>query len=329
MNYYIECTNFKRFFSVPCSVAEKYLKLASSDAIKVLLYILSTDTSNFTSEDIMKATGLDSIYKVDDSIIFWKNANVLIENNNSMSGVETNKNTTTDIAEKKDEKVKQLSPQKALAVKYSPKDIALIVDKSDDLKFLMDSVQSVLKRPINYTEQGGLINLHQYYGLPSTVILMLVDYCNQIGKSNIHYVETIAKSWCEEGITTHEAAEAELIRMIERNTFENKIKNAFGITNSLTPTQKEYISKWKSLDMSLDMITYAYEKCLDNINKLSFPYINRIIEGWESNGYKAREDVIETQKKSKSDNKDSDVHSYDLDEFYRMAINNTPDFKGE
>lgn len=321
MKYIIDNKPFRKFFIVPCCVVDKYLKLASSDAIKVLLYILNSDKNDFTTEDILLETNIKDSNIVDEAIIFWQERQIISVNDNSYISA------TAEKQEDKQSDIKNIPIKKSSTVKYSPRDIANIVEKSDDLKFLMQSVQSVIKRPITFAEQNSIINLSEYYSLPATVILMLIEYCNEIGKANIPYVEKIAKSWCENGIVTHESAEAEIIKMIERNTFENKVKKAFGISNNLTPTQESLITQWNSLGLSLDMILYASEKCLDSINKLSFPYINKILQSWAKNGFKVREDVISQMKIEKPEEANS--NSYNLDEFYQMALNYTPNNKGE
>lgn len=320
MKYIIDNKPFKKFFMVPCCIVDKYLKLASSDAIKILLFILSSEKTDFTTEDIIKETNIKDSNTIDEAISFWQEREV-ISVNNSDKPIETPK------PEIKQPPAENVAVRKTATVRYTPRDLARIVENSDDLKFLMESVQSVLKRPITFTEQNCIINLFEYYSLPATVILMLFDYCNEIGKANVHYVQTVAKAWCENGIITHEAAEAEIIKMIDRNSFAGKVKKIFGITNNLTPTQEKMIANWNTLGLSLDMITYAWEKCLDSINKLSFQYINKVLLSWTKNGYKVREDVVAQTKKEKP--KQENSKSYDLDEFYKMALNYTPNNKGE
>jgi len=214
-------------------------------------------------------------------------------------------------------------------VKYSPKDIEKIVNKSDDLKFLMDNAQVILKRPITYTEQSSLINLHEYYGFSVGVISMLFDYCEQLGKANIAYIEAVARSWFEKDITTHEAVEKEIIRLIDKNSLENKISTMFGLSTKLTTKQKEFIDSWISLGLSLELIEFAYEKCVDSLNKLSFPYINKILITWVDNGFKTKEQINSENPKAKKDIQNKKEHSYDLDEFYKLALNNTPTFRGK
>lgn len=324
MDYTIKPKQFKRFFNVPCQVAEKCLKIADGNFIKVLLYIFSCDETSLTSEEIAKATNL-SVSVVDDAILYLSNDAKLIDLANQKQEIVTSPSPSPQ----KEEIIQnKLIKKSASSTKYPPTYIKKAVEGSDDLKMLMDSIQSVFKRPITYTEQNAIINLYEYYGFPASVILILIDYCNNIGKSNVHYIEKIAQSWNENGIMTHEAAEAEIIRLIDRHTIENQVKSALSLTANLTPTQKQFIENWNSLGLSIDMITFASEKSIDNTGKIAFPYMNRILTNWADNGYKTREDVIIESKPKETDSNTKD-HSYDLDEFYKMAMNYTPNNKGE
>lgn len=332
MDYYINCNNFKRFFTLPCCVAEKYLKLANEASLKVLIFLMSFDSDKISTQDIMNATGIKSANDVDDALLFWADEHIIAFNSEKESVTDDSPHIETINKEIK----KAIVPEepktvihKNLVVKYYPKDLKSMVDDSDELKFLLESLQNVYKRTINYTEQGVFINLNVYYGLPATVILMLVDYCISINKSNPSYIEKIGKAWSEEGITTHQTAEAQLIKMIDRNTFSNKIKQIFNLPNNLTPTQLKYIYEWEDFKLSFDMIQFASEKCIDRINKIDFKYIDTILKNWHHNNYKTRNDVPEKQDKSSAKEPESKEHSYDLNEFYKMAINNMPDFKGE
>ena len=72
------------------------------------------------------------------------------------------------------------------------------------------------------------------------------------------------------------------------------------------------------------MIFYAYEIALEKINKLSFKYINSILENWKKNGYMTVRDVKVAEssyKKSKNDGEVSEDNDFDVDK-YKEFINN-------
>lgn len=337
MKYEISLKNRGSSFAVPTSVVNKYIKKASEGYLKVLLYILSEGEGSFVTDDIAEKTDVDENI-IFDAISFWISKNVI--SCADISPIISNEKpaTKTKAQEKTVSKIEPIDPSREslsrkITVKYSPKDLEKLVDESDELKFLMDNSQVILKRPIKYSEQGSLINLYEYYGFSVAAILMLLEYCEKVGKTSIGYIEAVAKNWFENNIIDFECVEKEIIRLLERNKLEKKVFSVFGLDTKPTPNQTAYIEKWEALGFDIDMISFAYEKCVDQTNKLSFQYINKILESWAAKGYKNREmaslDKPSEKKQYKKQQDQKKEHSYDLDEFYRMALNSTPNFKGE
>jgi DNA replication protein DnaD len=72
----------------------------------------------------------------------------------------------------------------------------------------------------------------------------------------------------------------------------------------------------------MELIHYAYEKCLENTEKLSFEYINKVVTSWHMEGLKTIEEVDEYNKKYKNSNKNNSSSSSKLDlEKYKIFIN--------
>lgn len=347
MKYKIERKNWGSFFTVPSKVVSKHLKLCSGDFIKVLLFILSSDKNEIITEDISVNTGIsDDI--VDDAVVYWSQAevfsvlNVTVLKNTKKQTIHTDvsqKSGESNITDAESQKVSVLpalnpidkSLEKKNHVKYSSKDIADIVNNQKEIKEMFSQLEIILKRGLRFSEQCGYINLVENYGFPIASILMLVQYCEDIGKASIRYVESIAESWFEQDITSYQQVEAEIIKMMKSHKVENKVAKIFGMTTNLTKKQKEYINSWTELGFSIDMIQLAYEKCVDQINKLSFPYINKIITSWSKEKVFTVDEVNiqdAKTKKYKSKKKEKE-HSYDLDEFYEFTLNHVPKIKGK
>ena len=139
-------------------------------------------------------------------------------------------------------------------------------------------------RPLTHTEQSIFIWIHDYLGLSTDVILMLTAYCISIEKGNIRYIETIAADWADREINNLETAQDEIKRLEEYSGFNRKIMKIFGMNRKPTSRQQEYINTWKEKNYNIELIEYAYEKTIESIDKLNFPYINKILENWYENG---------------------------------------------
>ncbi len=178
---------------------------------------------------------------------------------------------------------------------------------------------------LTYTEQRSFVWIYEYVGLKADVILMLLEYCVSIEKTNMRYLETIAISWQENDINTLESAQAEIKRLQESRSFYSKVSRALGLERKPTSKQREFIDAWLEKGYSLDLIEYAYEKTIDNIDKRSFPYINRILEDWYANGLITRNKVDESNSSNPKAKKykDKTEQSYDLNDLDSLAVNLT------
>ncbi len=350
MKYKIERKNWGSFFTVPCNVVSEHIKLCSGDFLKVLLFILSSDKSEIVSEDISLNTGI-SIDIVDDAIVYWSQSeifsvlNVTVlkgsDRDSLKSSKSIKKSQSAEQIDKENERVSILPPinpsdkslEKKSHVKYSSKEVADIVNSQKEIKEMFSQLEVILKRSLRFSEQCGYINLVENYGFPVASVLMLVQYCEDIGKASIRYVESIAESWFEQDITSYRQVEKEIIKLMKLHKIENKVARIFGMTTNLTKKQREYINSWTDLGFNLDMIQLAYEKCVDQINKLSFPYINKIITSWSDDKIFTVDEVNIHDAKAKKYNskkkKNEKEHSYDLDEFYEFTLNHVPKIKGK
>lgn len=83
-------------------------------------------------------------------------------------------------------------------------EIAQRAEESADIKFLLLETQNKLGRTIGYDGQCTLLMMHDTYGIPVEVILMIIEYAVSIGKSSFHYIASIGKDWGEREIDTIE-----------------------------------------------------------------------------------------------------------------------------
>ena len=87
--------------------------------------------------------------------------------------------------------------------------------------------------------------MHDYLGLPTDVILMLLQYTVSIGKSNMRYIEKTAIGWADEEINTHEKAEEKIRRLNERAQAWDVVEQTLGITHrSPTRNETELSTRW-------------------------------------------------------------------------------------
>ncbi len=345
MKYKVSLSGWGRFFSVPCSVVDEYIKLASASQIKVLLYILCNGES-FTTDEISDSTGVNTS-EVDDSVVFWCKNNVLkvegISEEIPLQKKELSVNSSENIeiipkaSILSSEIISAVSTKVEKSPRLSPSQLDEIISKNKDLQNLLLQAQEVLGREITYYDSHTLVELFSDYGFSSPSIILLLEYCKVNNKisSGLAYLKTIAKDWISRDIITYADVEAEIIRLSEAAKIENKITRAMQLQGRLSTKQKSYIKEWSDNKYSIDLIMLAYDRCLDNIQKVEFKYINSILSSWNEKGIKTveqaeNEQVPEfkrRQRKPQSSLPENKEHSYDLKEIENHALMHTPKLK--
>lgn len=332
MKYMVNWGGGDGVFAVPDHAAD-CLKLASGKAVKLLLYILKnkiTDIDFGAFSDVLDISAEDA----EDAVSYWQQVGVLYPDGSEPAAV-VKKNAAAEMAVSvppvNNAAAEQRAKEKA-AKMISPQEIADRVKKSEDIKFLFDSAENAFGKILNYTEQRNLIWLHDYYNIAPDILLMIMDLAKQVGKANMNYVEKIAVNWQENNITTHELAMREINRIKNYYSFEGQAAAKLGLDRTLTPTEKKFLKEWSDKGVSIDMVVYAYEKTIDNIGKVKFSYMNKIIIGWQENGITTIAEAKSEKDKRSTENKqtestDSGEHSYNLDLLVAHAMNNTPQIK--
>ena len=166
---------------------------------------------------------------------------------------------------------------------------------------LTQEVQRFFGRILSSDELVRLFNIHDSLGLPAEVILQLVVYCTaetqgRSGTSSppsMKYIEKAAYTWEREGISTLEHAERYIKERAERRQENAKIKAVLQIRDrNLTPTERKYVDGWLALGFGSDAISIAYDRTVTKTGKLSWGYMNSIINSWNGKGLFTAEDIL-------------------------------------
>ncbi|MGN0552488.1 MAG: DnaD domain protein, partial [Oscillospiraceae bacterium] len=335
MNFKVNWSCSDGAFAVPdCAVDN--IKLASGKAVKVLFYIMRYKTAaTENAADI--ALQLDknmTAEDVEDSLSFWEQVGVICPTDSAASAPTQKNGASAENNSAQLSSKQTISSEKAVerAVKMlSPSEISEKVKNSQNIAFLLSGAESILGKPLNNTEQRTLIWLTEYYSLGCDILLMLLEFCKSINKTNIGYIEKIAVSWFENDITTHERADAEIKRLQVYYSLEGKIKSRLELNRALTPKEKEIVTGWVTDGVSIELVEAAYERTVQATGKASFPYMKKIIENWLINNIRTPADAekFEQSRNASAQTSDNDTHSYDIDKLLKFAKNNIPNLKGD
>ena len=345
MNYKINPEAYGDVFVLPKVVVKENLRLAGAVGLKALLYLYCNAPDGDTScEAIAKALGADR-GDVADAMVFWLERGLVLEDKNAFESEkvearaeEKEKNEKPVFATEpvKEEKAEPKKVAELPISRPSHEQIAVRCSECEELRLLFNEAQNILGKTIGYEGQSILIMLHDSYGLPAEVILMLLEYALSKGKTGYKYIATVGKEWSEKEIDTIELAEEYISEQNEADGLWRRFCELTGVKNPKpTAKQRRFLKIWsKEFSFSCEMICLAYEICVDNTGKMSLEYMNRVLKNWHDKGVKSPSDAQREQERwnesnfgkgsKKTEKKKQEVFSsnasYDIKEFEKQLV---------
>ena len=355
MAYRINPQAWRQMFPVPAEIVDNHIRLAGALQLKVLLVLFRYSAEGADEEKIAQILKSDPA-DVRDAMHYWAENGILLDDDSSAesrpifvpapAAAEAQKP-----AVHQEVKSESAVPAKSVVapipeIKPDLEQIANRCDECSELRYLYAEAQSKLGRTIGYDGQASLLMLHDNCGLPVEVIIMLIGYCVSIDKKNMNYIMKVGKSWAEKDIDTLEKAESEIERLTSQKNLWNKFKSLTGITTPRPSSkQSEFLYKWsEEWGFSCDMIYLAYEEMIDHTDKISFPYMDRILENWKESGITTPQLLMKNRqewgesKNAKNQPKNGaasgggasgSAPSYDVDEFIKRAMQGADGQGGE
>ena len=323
MEYKINYNEWGSLFSLPASVVDKHIKLCSETQIKVLLYIMRNSQTLPSQKEISQALSV-SEDEADNAVSFWIERNILY---------------TDVIREPEKEQIKPKErPKVKRILRPDSHYVAKKLKEDRDLRDLLDEAQQVFNKTLSPNDISTLVYLSDSLGLPYAVIVMILHYCRDIDRCNISYVEKIGKEWSDEEIFDLASAEEKIKEMTDRNEAWNTVSRLFGLKTVSRPSKNQvrYAYVWLfEWNMGKDLISEAYDRCMDVKGAFDMTYINGILRKWNEKSIRTVEQLkseeSKKQTKKKSDSKNgtkskkgsvysSDTASYDLDDYEKKSI---------
>jgi len=335
MEYFISTGCWGELFAVPDAVVDKYIKLASGSAIKVLLYILRNSNKRVSKSEISVALNI-SDDDVNDAFTFWEEVKIINQSGTTdVSPPTSSENKAPAQTQTKSQNAvpdQTKSPNTPDTQSYiqrsssnfhiTPSELTAKKEASKEIQNMFDIAQQTLGNMINHTILKSLLWQHEYLGLNIDVILTLLQYCSSIGKASAAYIEAIAINWGANNINTFAKAQNEVQRMAELQNFAHKVSSAFGLKRAPTPNQQKFIDEWSKKEFSADLISCACERTIDLNKTLTMNYVNAILVNWSKEGITTRESAEATFGKGNYYNSSSGKteQSYNISEFEKLAV---------
>ena len=166
---------------------------------------------------------------------------------------------------------------------------------NEDVKQMLFIAEQFLGKTLSPTDSHRFLYFYEELHFSPELIEYLIEYCISKEKKSTRYMETVALSWHEKGISSVVAAK-EASNIYNKKYFS--ILKAFGISNR-NPVDNEIklINRWfNDFDFSLDIIIEACNRTITTTGKPSFAYADKILTAWHEAGVHTLSDVANLDK---------------------------------
>ncbi len=306
----------------------KYLPQANPTHVMVYIYALGLCYSNKPSDNASIAEALDILES--DVIKAWKywvkTGLIALGEDGTVTFLSTHGEPEGEkVAPKVQTKEAPKTEQPAKPHRDIPmREVTVKMETEKSFSDMIRMAQLIWGKPLIQSDIKALYSFCEWYSFSYEVLLMLIEYCAAEEKTrNIKYMEAVAESWANDGITTVTLAEKVIKRKEKERSMLKKCSQIFGLGRAFSEREVEYISEWtNSLGMSEAMIKEAYARTTLNTGKLSFQYMNKILVSWSKDGIKTIAALKEADSARKGTEKVQPKKSgnYDFDEIERLSM---------
>lgn len=279
---------------------DEYMKDANDAQLKVYLYLLrmfaagqSTSVSdiadkfNHTEKDVVRA------------LKYWEKNHLLdldFDGNQNLTGIRLRdlnrpvgvSPAGADFSDAPETSNRQ--PEEPLFRKplYSTEQLREFKDRENTSQLLFIA-ESYIGRPLTPTEMKSILFFTDVLQFSDDLIDYLIQYCVDRGKKDFKYIEKVAISWAEAGITTPKQAQRHASKY-DKNVYA--IMNALGKSSSPTTKEIEFINRWiKIYGFSMDIIFEACERTVLATDKHRFEYAEGILSSWKQENVHHKADI--------------------------------------
>lgn len=173
-------------------------------------------------------------------------------------------------------------------ISFSPQQVQDLAGDGDFI-WVCNVIESYLERPMKPNEVHLISYLYGTLHFSPDLLLHLYDYCISMGKTNSNYIQTVALSWHEQGITTPEEAQSASVRY---HASYNAVSKALALGRSLAEVEKKFVDKWQNQwQMDLGVITEACDRTVLKLHHADFKYTDGILGRWHKEGVRTMQDV--------------------------------------
>lgn len=154
---------------------------------------------------------------------------------------------------------------------------------------LLFVAQVYVGRTLTASDMKTILYLSDVLRFSDDLIDYLIQYCVDRGKKDFRYMEKVAVSWAQQGITTPKQAQKAALKY-DKSVYA--IMNELGKSSAPTSKELEYINRWtREYGFSPDIIFEACERTVMAVDKHRFEYAEGILSSWRKENVRHKADI--------------------------------------
>lgn len=213
------------------------------------------------------------------------------------------------------------------AVKPVWREVVAYQQEHKEFNAFLQEVSARIGRPLNHGDNATLLYLITTAGVPQTSVLLATAYAVSIGKASMRYVESLVLGWVDEDIVTPEQVDAKIRDLTETRQSAEKVEKILSLVRPLNAAQAKMAHKWLTVWCFSDaMLQHAQTLTLENCDKFSPAYMDKILERWHAEGVKSPDRIAAPAPKKKGPASTNPEQSSLDSEFEQQLLKYRPKF---
>lgn len=191
-----------------------------------------------------------------------------------------------------------------LLSQYKSEDLTRRCRDDEIFRSILNEARKVVGRNLSSVEMKALFGVYDYLGLPSDVLMLLINYCGRLYEEKYHgqrrptvrAIQKEADLWARQEVMTLELAEDFMRAQDERRSRVSQVKEALGIRGrELSPTERGYINSWLDMGFEDEALAEAYDRTVTNTGSLRWNYMNKILLSWHEKGLHRLREILDKE----------------------------------
>ena len=176
---------------------------------------------------------------------------------------------------------------------YQRDDISHRLETCEEFRRLTAEVERKLGKKLTTPDEGILLGLYDYVGLPADVIYLLVCHCaeriqrkyGEGRRPTLRQIEKEGYAWARMGIDTQRAAAEYLRKYAQRQGALPAYMRALGLGDRLpVASEEKYLSAWQEWGFAPEAVALAHDKTVLKCHEFKWAYCNGILKRWHEAG---------------------------------------------